>query len=421
MKLNTFNSLKSRNYRLYFIGQATSLIGTWMQKTAVSWVVYTITQSKVMLGISVFATLFPTAVFSLLGGAVADRYNRYKVLLITQILAMLQAVLLTLSLVFFDKSAVWIIIGLSLILGIINGFDSPARQSLIRELVVNKADLSNALALNSSMVNLSKLVGPTLAGFILERFGNQVCFGINAASFSIVIGCLMMMKLKAYQPVIKKDKNLIFEFKEAFLNISQNKTISSVIIFTGLIGFFVLPFTTLTPVFAQDIFLGNATTLGYIDGSIGLGAFTGAIYLASLSAGTDLRKTLLFNTFIFGVGLIVFSYLNALIPALIFLCIGAFGMMSVRTVSNTIIQLNVEEALRGRVISLFLMTLTATIPLGSLIVSYCSTHYGAQRTVRIEGIIAVIISLLYLRYLKKERIKEEELNTLKNTTNPAAV
>ena len=412
MKLTTFNALKSRNYRLYFIGQSTSLIGTWMQKTAVSWVIYSLTHSKFMLGVSVFATLFPTALFSLLGGVVADRYNRYHVLLLTQILAMLQAVLLTLSIVLLKQDVVWVIIILSAVLGIINGFDAPARQALVRELIADKESLPNALALNSSMVNLSKLIGPTIAGFVLHQYGDQICFGINAASFIAVIGCLLLMRLPA-QELVKKERNIKREFREAFANVKENKAVSTILFFTGMVGFFVLPFTTLTPVFAQDVFKGNASTLGYLDGFIGLGAFTGALYLASLKPQTDLSKVLAVNTFIFGIGLILFSLMNNLMAALAFLLIGAFGMMSVRTVSNTIIQLNVPGDLRGRVISLFLMTLTASIPLGSLMISTLSEHLGVQKTVFIEGVIAVLIALCYARYLKKEKIEKEALYRLK--------
>ena len=177
------------------MGQSISLLGTWMQKTAVSWVVYSLTQSKFMLGVSVFASLFPTAMVSLYGGIIADRYNRYKILLSTQILSFLQAVLLTLAIVFYKQDTVWVIIILSAVLGFINGFDVPARQSLIRELVTDKNNLPNALALNSSMVNLSKLIGPAVAGFVLEKYSDQVCFGSNAISFIPVIISLLLILL----------------------------------------------------------------------------------------------------------------------------------------------------------------------------------------------------------------------------------
>jgi MFS family permease len=190
-------------------------MGTWMQKTAVSWVIYSLTQSKFMLGVSVFATLFPTALVSLYGGIVADRYSRYKVLLSTQVLSLLQAIILTLAVVFFKQFAVWVIIVLSAVLGVINGFDMPARQSLIRDLVTNKANLPNALALNSSMGNLAKLIGPAIAGFVLEKFSDTICFGLNAVSFIPVIFSLLLMKLPKPKLKPNADKNLKKEFTEA--------------------------------------------------------------------------------------------------------------------------------------------------------------------------------------------------------------
>lgn len=407
MNFSTFNSLKNRNYRLFFMGQSVSLLGTWMQKTAVSWVVYSLTQSKFMLGVSVFATLFPTALVSLYGGIVADRYNRYKILLSTQIVSLLQAVLLTLAIVFFKQHVVWEIIVLGALLGIINGFDMPARQSLIRELVGRKEDLPNALALNSSMVNLSKLIGPAIAGFILERFGDAICFGINAISFIPVILSLLMMRLPKSVQRTKADKNLKKEFLEAFAYIKNTPVVSSIIIFAGIMGLLVLPFSTLTPVFAKDIFNGSAFTLGIIDGVIGLGALIGALFLASLHQGTNLSKVLAINTLVFGVGLILFSQIAILSLALLFIAVGSFGMMSVRTITNTIVQIHVPNQFRGRVISIYLMVLTATIPIGSLIVGAVSHYIGVEKTVLIEGFLALIIAVFYTRYLKNEKLKNE--------------
>ncbi len=407
MNITTFNSFKSRNFRLFFMGQSVSLIGTWMQKTAVSWVVYSITQSKFMLGVTVFSTLFPTALVSLFGGIVADRYNRYKILLITQILSLVQAVLLTLAVIFFKEQAVWEIIILSALLGAINGFDVPARQSLVRELVNEERDLPNALALNSSMVNLSKLIGPTIAGFILERFGNEACFALNAFSFIPVISSLLLMKLPGYKPKAKSERNIKREFKESFHYIKQNQVISSVIIFVGIMNLLVLPYSTLTPVFARDIFHGSASTLGIIDGIIGLGAFVGALYLASLKQETDLSRVLARNTIIFGFGLIVFSHLSVFSLALLFLMIGAFRMMAIITVSNTIIQLHVPSELRGRILSIFIMVLTSMMPVGSLLIASVSHYIGVKNTVLIEGIIALIVATFYLRYLKREKLDRE--------------
>lgn len=396
------------------MGQSVSLMGTWMQKTAVSWVIYSLTQSKFMLGVSVFATLFPTALVSLYGGIVADRYSRYKVLLLTQIISLLQAILLTMSIVFFKQFAVLVIIILSVVLGIINGFDMPARQSLIRDLIIDKANLPNALALNSSMVNLAKLIGPAIAGFVLEKFSDVTCFGLNAVSFIPVILSLLLMKLP--KPVInpKTDKNLKKEFTEGISYIKSNPEVSSVVIFVSIMSLLVLPFTTLTPVFAKDIFHGSAYTLGIIDGVIGFGALIGALFLASLKQGSNLSKVLAINTFVFGVGLTLFSQMLIFPLALFFITVGAFGMMSVRTISNTIVQIHVPNRFRGRVISIYLMAMTTMIPIGSLLIGTVSHFIGVQTTVLIEGLIALIITGFYGRYLKKERLKKEGQSLLQH-------
>jgi len=414
MNNNTFSSFKNRNYRLFFMGQSVSLLGTWMQKTAVSWVVYSLTQSKFMLGVSVFASLFPTALFSLYGGIVADRYSRYKILLSTQIISLLQAVLLTLAIVFFKEFAVWAIIILSAVLGIINGFDVPARQSLIKDLVQNKANLPNALALNSSMVNLAKLIGPAIAGIVLDKFSDVACFGLNAVSFIPVIISLLLMKLPKPALQQKADKSFKKEFSEAFFYIKNTPEVSSIIVFVAVMGLLVLPFTTLTPVFAKDIFKGSAYTLGIIDGVIGMGALIGALFLASLKQGTDLSKVLAINTYVFALGLLLFSQTSIFALALLFITVGAFGMMSVRTISNTVIQINVPNHFRGRVISIYLMALTTMMPIGSLLIGAVSHYIGAQTTVLIEGFFALIIAVYYSRYLKKAKLKKEEESLLVN-------
>jgi len=408
MRYNTFSSLKNRNFRLFFIGQSISLMGTWMQKTAVSWVVYTLTQSKFMLGVSVFATLFPTALISLYGGIVADRYSRYKVLLLTQIVSLLQAVLLTLAIVFLKQFSVWIIIILSGVLGIINGFDMPARQSLIRDLIVDKTNLPNALALNSSMVNLAKLIGPAIAGFVLEKYSDVACFSINAISFIPVIFSLLLMKLPKITLPLKVNNNFKKEFCEAISYIKNTPEISSVIIFVGVMSLFVLPFTTLTPVFAKDVFHGSASTLGIIDGAIGLGALIGALFLASLKRGVNLSRVLAINTMALGFGLVFFSQILIFPLAMLFIIIGAFGMMSLRTISNTIVQVNVPNKLRGRVVSIYFMSFTMLIPIGSLLIGVISHYIGVQITILVEGLIALIVTCLYIKYLKREKLKELE-------------
>ena len=401
MNISTFNAFKSRNYRLYFIGQSTSLIGTWMQKTAVSWVVYALTHSKFMLGLSLFASMFPSFIFSFVGGVVSDRYNRYRVLLITQVASMLQSILLTLF-ILSNHYTVWGILSLSFVLGIINAFDVPARQSLVSELV-DISHLGNALALNSSMANLSRLIGPAIAGLILEKLGNVFCFGLNAVSFIAVIACLLMMRLPKMQPK-RNEKNILQDMKDGWKYLKETPSIKFVITMLGLISLLVLPFTTLMAVYAKDIFKGTASTFGIIDSMIGLGAFGGAIFLASLKPGKNLRKILATNTLFFGAGLALFSYMHFYPVALVFAMVAGFGMMSQITISNTLIQTTVQPNMRGRMISFFAMAFFGMQPLGGLIIGSVSQWIGVPGTVLAEGCIAILIGLLHFRFLKKHKL-----------------
>ncbi|MDN3547343.1 MFS transporter [Mucilaginibacter aquaedulcis] len=410
MNISTFNAFKSRNYRLYFTGQSISLVGTWMQKTAVSWVVYDLTHSEFMLGLSLFASMFPSFLFSFLGGVAADRYNRFNLLIATQVASMIQAVLVT-ALVFWGHYVVWEIIALSAVLGFINAFDVPARQSLVYEMVNSKADLPNALALNSSMVNLSRLVGPGIAGLVLEKFGDTVCFGANALSFIAVIGSLLMMRLPKAETK-KHDKNIFFELKEGFTYINNTPSIKFVIIMLSLISLMVLPFSTMIPVYAKDIFKGTASTFGVIDSVIGLGAFSGAIYLASLKPGHNLKKILAINTLIFGGGLVIFSHMPSYPLALLFAAITGFGMMSQITISNTLIQTTVSPEMRGRVISFYAMAFFGMQPLGGLLVGAVSQWIGTQDTVMLEGGVALLIGLLHFRFLRRSKLKKVTQPTL---------
>jgi MFS family permease len=406
MKITTFRAFKSRNYRLYFAGQSISLIGTWMQKTAVSWVVYSLTHSTFMLGLTLFASQFPSFIFSLIGGVVSDRYNRFRVLLGTQIASMIQATVLAI-LILGGHYAVWEILSLSVLLGIINAFDVPARQALVFEMIDDKSDLPNALALNSSMVNLSRLIGPAIAGFVLEQLGDGTCFLLNAISFMAVIGSLLMMKLPAYIKQVHP-KNAIGEMREGWHYLKQTPSISFLIAMLAIISLFVMPFSTLLPVYAKDIFKGTASTFGIIDSAIGLGAFSGAIFLASLKAGTDLKKILAVNTLIFGTGLALFSHEGNYPLALVFAMVSGFGMMSQITVTNTLVQTTVEPNMRGRVISYYAMAFFGMQPLGGLVVGSLSKWIGTPDTLLAEGGIAILIGLLHMRFVRKEKLRKQQ-------------
>jgi MFS family permease len=351
-----------------------------------------------MLGLSLFASQFPSFIFSFLGGAVSDRYNRYKVLLATQAASMIQAVLITL-LVAWGRYSVWHILGLSAMLGFINAFDVPARQFLVNELVPDRKYLANALALNSSMVNLSRLVGPAIAGILLEKFGEVFCFGLNAFSFIAVITCLLLMKLSAAK-VEKRQKNLFQDIREGWNYLRHEKSIMFIIGMLGLISLFVLPFSTLIPVYAKDIFKGTASTFGIIDSMIGLGAFCGALFLASLGPDRNFHRILAINTVVFGTGLMLFSFMELYGAALVCAMITGFGMMSQITISNTLIQTTVKPSMRGRVISFYAMAFFGMQPLGGVIVGSLSQLVGVRATVLAEGLLAVGVGCVHFWFLR---------------------
>lgn len=407
LNIRTFKAFQSRNYSLFFGGQLVSRIGMWMQRTAVVWMVYSMTHSTFMLGLTVFAEQFPSFLFSLLGGVVADRYNRYTVLMITQIISAVQAILLTL-LVFSGHYAIWQILSLSVLLGIVNAFDIPARQPLVHDIIKEKKDLPNAIALNSTLNNLARLIGPSLSGIVLTRFGAGNCFLLNAISFVAVIISLLLMKLPPYKPNPTK-KKIITDLKEGFFYMKNTPKISIILLMLSLLSLLVIPYNTLLPVYAKIIFKGNATTFGYINSFIGLGAVTAAIFLASLKSSTNLQKILFTNILILGVSLMIFSHLNIFPVAMVIAIICGFGTMSLIPICNTILQLEAEEAMRGRVISFFAMAAFGMIPIGSLFIGAVSKYIGAPNSLLLQGILALVIAFSFYVFHKKRKLNQKPL------------
>ena len=401
ISLPKFTAFQSRNYRLYFYGQSVSLIGTWMQRTAVSWVVYTLTHSPFMLGLSLFCTQFPSFLLSTVGGVVSDRYNRFRVLLFTQGASLVQSLSLAV-LVLIGHYTVWEILGFGVVLGCINAFDVPARQSLVYEMVDDKEHLPNALALNSTMVNLARLVGPAIAGVVLQKLGDGICFLLNALSFVAVIGSLLRMKLVPYERKLRK-ANAFGEFREGWSYLVKTPAISRVILMLAAMSLFVIPFSTLLPIYAKVIFHGNAATFGLIDSFIGLGAISGALYLTGRNAQTEpaRRKVLRNQTLIFGIGLILFSYTPWFGLAMAFVVIAGFGMMAQTTMTNTIIQTTVAPEMRGRVISYFAMSYFGMMPIGSLLIGTVSQYAGAQATMLGSGVMALVLLAIFWKFLSR--------------------
>jgi MFS family permease len=376
-----------------------------MQRTAVVWVVYSMTHSAFMIGLTIFAEQFPSFLLSVFGGIAADRYNRYKIIQLTQIVSMIQASLLAL-LVMTHRYVVWEILALSVLLGIINAYDVPARQSLIHEVVTEEADLPSALSLSAAMASVARLLGPAVSGIILAKFGAAPCFWINAASFGGVMLSIAFMKIPkaSYQHLKKK---VITELAEGFIYLRREASIGLVIVMLSITSLLVLPYDTLIPIFAKVIFKGNAATFGYISGFIGAGAVVGTIVLASLKHGAALRRILLISTVILGVGLICFSYTSNFPLAMFFAMITGFGGIAQFTTCNIIVQSESAPHMRGRAISILLTAIFGMMPLGSLIVGTVSQRIGAQATLLCQGIIAIIVAAVFSKILKKQRLKNK--------------
>ena len=404
----TFRALKSRNFALFFFGQFVSRVGMWMQRTAVIWVVYSITHSAFMIGVATFAEQFPSFVFSVRGGLIADRYNRYKVLMLTQTLSALQAIALTVF-TFSGNYNIAIILGLSAFLGIVNAYDVPVRQSMINEIIGKKEDLANGIALNATLNMLARLAGPALAGVVLVKYGADYCFLSNAVSFIAVIGAIAAMRFPKNTFSVHKTKAKS-KFKEALDYLEENKAIATVIWIAALSSFFVLPYVTLLPVYAKVIFKGNAATYGWLNAAIGVGAFVGTFYLASLNKDADLRKVLLFNIFVGGVSLLLFSYSSNLYLSLFFSIISGFSSILQSAVIMTIVQSETADKLRGRVVSLIAMAMFGMLPLGSLLVGYLAPIAGAPLTLFGEGILGIIIGIIFYKNLINTSLSLKKTN-----------
>ena len=394
---NIVRSLRYRNYRLFFYGQSISLIGTWIQRITVPWLVYRLTGSVFLLGLVGFAGQIPTFLVSLFAGVLIDRWNRHKILVITQILALIQA--LVLALLFYEKSiSVWHIAILSVFLGIINAFDMPARQSFVVDMIEKKEDLGNAIALNSSMVNSARLIGPSIAGILISLTGEGMCFMINAISYVFVIAFLLMMKITP-RKIEAQDTNAFQKFKEGFTYTFGSLPIRYIILLLALVSLMGMPYTVLMPVFAKTILHGGSHTFGFLMGATGVGALMGAVYMASRRSAAGLEKFIPWFAGIFGLGLILFSLSTNFILSMFLLLITGFGMLMQMTSSNTILQTIVDDDKRGRVMSFYTMAFMGTAPFGSLLAGALASKVGAPNTLFIGGVACILGAILFMRKL----------------------
>ena len=394
---NIVRSLRYRNYRLFFYGQSISLIGTWIQRITVPWLVYRLTGSVFLLGLVGFAGQIPTFLVSSFAGVLIDRWNRHKILVITQILALIQA--LVLALLFYEKSiSVWHIAILSVFLGIINAFDMPARQSFVVDMIEKKEDLGNAIALNSSMVNSARLIGPSIAGILISLTGEGMCFMINAISYIFVIAFLLMMKITP-RKIEAQDTNAFQKFKEGFTYTFGSLPIRYIILLLALVSLMGMPYTVLMPVFAKTILNGGSHTFGFLMGATGVGALMGAVYMASRRSAAGLEKFIPWFAGIFGLGLILFSLSTNFILSMFLLLITGFGMLMQMTSSNTILQTIVDDDKRGRVMSFYTMAFMGTAPFGSLLAGALASKVGAPNTLFIGGVACILGAILFMRKL----------------------
>lgn len=396
--MSIFRSLKHYNFRLHFIGQSISLIGTWMQRVAISWLVYRITGSALLLGLVTFLSLIPSLILSPFVGTFIDRHNKFRVVKITQIALMLQAGVLAAMVWLNYYNMAWIAV-LSLVQGIINAFDTTARQSLMIDLVDDHEDLPNAIALNSSVFNAARLIGPAFAGIILSSFGEDVCFLINFLSFIAVIFCLMMMKLQI-TVAAKSAENIWVDLRKGYDYLKESPDLLSLILVLGASSLLVIPFTTMLPVFAKDVFQGNATTFSWFESAAGFGALMGAVYMAMLRPGKDLNTLTIVSGTIFAVALIGLSVSSTLVSALIATALSGVGLMVQNSAINTYIQMHASSEMRARTLSYYIMAYQGILPIGSLLVGFFAHMMGVNMVVFMEGIAGILIVFLFMLYQK---------------------
>jgi MFS family permease len=390
-------AFRSRNYRLFFAGQGISLIGSWMTQLATIWLVYRLTNSPLMLGIVGFTSQIPSFFLAPFGGVFADRFSRHKTLIGTQILAMVQSLILA-ALALSGMIQIWHIIVLSLLQGIVNAFDAPARQAFVVELIEKRDDLANAIAVNSTMFNGARLIGPGIGGLLLAQVGAGYCFLIDGVSYIAVIMALLAMRVKPNQ-VLRSNVNPLQRIKEGFIYCFGFPPIRAILLLAGLVSLFGIQYTVLIPIFAEEVLKGGAETLGFLMAASGIGALVGGVYLATRKTVLGMGKVIAIAPTILGLALIALA-ISRLLPLslMIMLFVGLGTILQVAT-SNTVLQIIVEEDKRGRVMSLFTMSFLGMIPFGNLLGGFLAERIGAPNTLIIDGIICIIGSIFFAREL----------------------
>jgi MFS family permease len=385
---HAWRALRHRNFRLFFSGQSISVIGTWMTRVATSWLVYRLTGSALLLGTVSFAGQIPTFLLAPVAGVFVDRIDRRKVLVWTQALAMVQSLALA-ALTLTNRITIAEVLTLSAFQGLINAFDMPARQSFMVQMVEYRADLSNAIAINSSMVNMARLVGPSLAGLLIAVKSEGWCFLVDGISYIAVIFSLLMMRVPRPEEQCART-SMLSQMKEGWTYVAAFVPIRSILLLFGLLSLMGWPFMVLMPIFAAKILHGGPHTLGFLMGAVGIGSLVSALSLVMRRSVRGLTRVIPVAAVIFGIGLIAFGFSHYLWLSMLMMLVTGFGMMQGLTGSNTIIQTLVDENMRGRVMSYYTMAFVGMAPFGSLLAGAMAHAIGAPRTVIVSGVACIL-------------------------------
>ncbi|MFZ0292425.1 MAG: MFS transporter [Candidatus Sulfotelmatobacter sp.] len=398
-------ALRHRNFQLFFSGQLISLIGTWMQSVAQSWLVYRLTGSALLLGSVGFASQIPVFLFAPIGGITADRFNRRHIVIGTQVASMLLAFILA-ALTLLHKVQVWHVFVLAALLGVVNAFDIPGRQSFLVDMV-GKEDLMNAIALNSSMFNGARVIGPAIAGILVARIGEGWCFFANAVSYIAVIIGLLMMKVQSRPRALMASP--LEHMMEGFRFVNRTAPIRALLLLLGLVSLVGMPYVVLMPIFADKILHGGAQGLGILMGATGVGALLGALTLAFREGVKGLGRWVALCCAGFGASLVVFALSHNFWISVILLLPVGYTMMLQMACSNTLIQVMVPDALRGRVMAVYSMMFMGMAPIGALLGGVLADRLGAQLTVAIGGVASVAGAAWFWSQLPKIRVEARRL------------
>ncbi len=390
-------ALRHRNYRLFFAGQSISLVGSWLTRVATSWLVYRLTGSALILGLVGFAGQIPTFLFAPIAGVWVDRIDRHRALVVTQVLAMIQSALLA-AFTLNHSITVGLVIVLQCIQGLINAVDMPARQSFVVEMIEDRRDLPNAIALNSSMVNAARLLGPSIAGILIAGFGEGWCFAIDAVSYLAVIASLLAMKVSP-RANVRSNSRVWADLAQGFHYVARSVPIRSILLLLALVSLMGMPYTVLMPAVASEVLHGGPHTLGFLMAASGLGALAGALYLAARRSVLGLGRVIGLSAGFFGIGLVAFSRSHVFWLSMLLMVPTGMSMMVQMAASNTVLQTIVDEDKRGRVMSFYAMAFFGTTPFGSLLAGAVADRFGAPAAILIGGVACVLGALAFFRTL----------------------